>query len=154
MATGRQHSASTRRNAILISGACAYFSYTGESWTLLIAAGAWVGHILTPDIDHHRLTVEERRMLRRFKLLGWLWIAFWWPYDRFNAHRGRSHTWRGTVERFLYLFWLPIAATLLWLPEATILWAGAGGAGNSRHGPSAAGQDAILATTLNLHTAG
>jgi len=61
-------------------------------------------------------------MLRRFKLFGWLWVAFWWPYEKLNPHRGRSHTLRGTVERFLYLFWLPIAVTLLWMPEAALLW--------------------------------
>lgn len=123
MASGEQHSASTLRNALVISGACVYFAYAGEPWALFVAAGAWVGHFLTPDIDHHRLTIEERRMVRRFKLLGWLWVAFWWPYEKMNPHRGRSHTLRGTIERFLYLFWLPIAITLLWVPEAIILWA-------------------------------
>jgi len=124
MSSGKLHSSSTMRNGIIITCVCVgWFVVAEKTWPLAIAVGAWVGHCLTPDIDHHRITIEERRMLRRFKLLGWLWVAFWWPYEKLNPHRGRSHTLRGTVERFLYLFWLPIAVTLLWMPEAGWLWA-------------------------------
>jgi len=56
MSSGKLHSSSTMRNGIIITCVCmGWFVVAGKTWPLAIAVGAWVGHILTPDIDHHRL---------------------------------------------------------------------------------------------------
>lgn len=87
-----------------------------------LVVGAWLGHFLTPDIDHHAITIEERRMYRIHPIVGVLWQLYWWPYQRLRPHRGKSHMIPlGTVERFAYLLWLPVAVSLFLVPEQAIV---------------------------------
>lgn len=87
-----------------------------------VAVGAWVGHLCTPDIDHHLITTEERRILRWNKLAGVLWWLYWKLYQSRRPHRGISHTWpRGTAERFVYLLWLPVIVSLLLWPDVFVV---------------------------------
>ena len=118
MADGRTHTQGT--TASLAIGTLLGIAFVLERPTapaLAAAAGAWcglvAGHLVTPDIDHPKTTIEEGRFLRVFGLLGYLWMGFWWPYRLFFHHRGWSHTVPvGTLSRVLYLAG---PAYLLWL---------------------------------------
>lgn len=78
-----------------------------------VTVGAWLGVIVTPDIDHHYITVEEQRIARWNKIAGLLWWLYWWPYERTHPHRGKSHSWpAGTVGRMVYLCWPLLVASM------------------------------------------
>lgn len=83
---------------------------------LAIIPGVWLGHFISPDFDVDHPIYVQRKFIQRAWILGWIWVAYWWPYSRLIAHRSRvSHSWPlGTVIRFLYLF-LPPLALLLYL---------------------------------------
>jgi uncharacterized metal-binding protein len=96
---------------------------------IALSVGAWVGKYANPDQDHHQITYTERRVIRRNRLLGWLWVLYWTPYQRSRPHRGISHSWpAGTVERFLLVFWpalLASAALVLMVDDGLlvpVLW--------------------------------
>lgn len=57
---------------------------------------------ITPDLDHHKKVRAQT-----------VWYAYWKPYELRNAHRGRSHTWKGSIERFLYFHFLFLPLILL-----------------------------------------
>lgn len=77
-----------------------------------IVAGGWLGRIVEPDLDHNWTTQSEHQVRRYNWLLGRMWSAYWTPYDWTHAHRGISHTWPlGTLGRFVYALWLPLALT-------------------------------------------
>lgn len=124
MADGRTHTHAT--TAVLAAGTLLGIGIILQSPTapaLAGVAGTWcglvAGHLVTPDIDHHHTTIEEGRFLRVFGLLGWLWIAFWWPYRQVFRHRGWSHTVPvGTLSRVLYL--AGPAYLLYWFSGATL----------------------------------
>lgn len=120
MADGRTHAAwsTTAASALTVASLAAL---AVSPATVGIAVGAWIGHIVTPDIDHHATTYEERRMYRINIALGVLWQLYWTPYQKMSRHRGRSHSWAGTVERFCYLLWLPVCLSLWLEPDALIV---------------------------------
>lgn len=68
-------------------------------------AGAILGTLVTPDIDHHVTTQEEARFYRWFGWLGGgLWQLFWRGYAQTHQHRGRSHApLVGTLGRWGYV---------------------------------------------------
>jgi uncharacterized metal-binding protein len=73
---------------------------------VVLGIGAWVSEVAGPDLDHHKITVQERAILRRNKLLGVLFIFYWSFYQRVRPHRGVSHTWpAGPLERFVLALW-------------------------------------------------
>lgn len=112
MPSGKVHArfSEPAAHALTVVGvAGAVFVYPGA---VGVAVGAWVAHFCTPDIDHHVVTHEERRMYRVHPLVGFLWQLYWTPYQRTHPHRGESHRWTGTIERFVYLLWLPILLSL------------------------------------------
>lgn len=98
--------------------------------------------IVTPDYDLEGVTITEA-IIRKIPVAGIIWVMLWYPYALLNPHRGRSHTWLGTVERQLYLilivqvlfvfvvgcqyilgkvtFPLELITTLSYLPSAEIL---------------------------------
>lgn len=111
MANGRDHRAATKRNLKWL----AFPSLVAVAFDPLaigLPLGLIMGHILTPDIDHHWTTIEELRMYSYSRFFGRLWSIFWWPYQKLHSHRGYSHKrFIGTAGRFLYLLWLPVLLT-------------------------------------------
>lgn len=108
MAGGKRHAQATKRRLLWllpVSG----IGYLIEPQCIGLAVGSVIGHLLTPDIDHHYTTYEELRIYRYNKLLGFLWWLYWLPYERIVPHRGISHVpIVGTATRFVYLLWLPL----------------------------------------------
>lgn len=105
----------------------------GAPWPLVAAvyAGMVAGTLITPDIDHHAITHEERRMLRVAWPLGVVWLLYWWPYGRLFQHRGKRITELrrsshviivGTATRMVYAAALPVGWGL-WRYGAASVWA-------------------------------
>ncbi len=124
MANGVTHARATKRNIFFIGVPALVLGssyYPSHGW-LGLGLGLAIGHLLTPDIDHHYYTHEEWRIYRWSKLLGLAWSAYWWPYAKLHGHRGVSHTpFVGTVGRFLYLLWGPLVASA-YLPNTIWLF--------------------------------
>ncbi len=122
MASGRVHRAATKRNMKrMLVPSLVLIAVDPMAVSFLL--GLVMGHILTPDIDHHWKTIEELRMYRYSRLWGWAWSLFWWPYQKLHAHRGWSHTpIVGTVGRFLYLLWFPLLLCLVYLGLSGWVW--------------------------------
>lgn len=115
MASGRSHSI-----ASLTAAAC--FVTSGAPERAWLAAGAFMGVVVTPDLDHDDGTLSQYfvRGLGHWLERGW-WY-YWWPYRRLLAHRSFwSHApIISTVLRLAYLFWWVYA--LGWtLPPALIV---------------------------------
>lgn len=112
MANGKKHARATRRTlwtlGIISTGLIIYY----QQWEMSgLYIGAILGHILTPDIDHHFVTYEEHRMYRINQLFGTIWYYYWAPYQWAFSHRGISHIMLlGTLTRFIYLLWYPLMA--------------------------------------------
>jgi len=109
MANGRSHAAAAAgllTAAAVASGAAIYLAPSPTTVALAVGAvlGAMGGLLVTPDIDQVDITHEERRLIRLFAPLGWLWTLYWAPYSLVMPHRGWSHTvpW-GTLGRILYV---------------------------------------------------
>lgn len=120
MAKGKKHAMATRRTLwllFMVSGVIiAYY----RQWELTgLFMGATMGHLITPDIDHHWVTYEEHRMYRINRLFGTLWYIYWSPYQWVFKHRGLSHVIGfGTLTRFIYLLWYPLTL----YPEYYVLY--------------------------------
>lgn len=116
MADGKTHAVESRKTANRVSwigGLAALISPLSIGFVI----GVWLGHIVSPDLDHHFTTYDEWRIRRYNRLAGLLWSIYWWPYQKTHSHRGRSHRWPiGTIERMIYLLWLPIGASLYQWP--------------------------------------
>lgn len=109
MADGKTHAKSTKKIAIgtTVIGAALAVAY--HPILIALPIGAWAGHLATPDLDHHWKTYDEMRILRWNRFIGHLWILYWFPYQKFSAHRGLSHNYPiGTAIRLIYLLWLPV----------------------------------------------
>lgn len=112
MANGKKHAKATRQTMwilfIVSSGIILYYQ---QMYLIGLYVGAILGHLITPDIDHHWVTYEEQRIFRINRLLGWLWYCYWFPYQWAFRHRGLSHVLLiGTLSRFSYLLWYPVIA--------------------------------------------
>lgn len=113
MAAGNVHGAvdDLLSNRLMIGGLVAT-PVLGIPALGLIVAGTF-SRFTSPDLDLHHVTTENEHKVYRFNwLLGLLWELYWTPYAYANRHRGRSHTWLGTIERFFYLYWLSLFASL------------------------------------------
>lgn len=97
----------TIANSVLVGGLVA--TPILGLWGLgFIVAGVF-SRFVSPDFDIVDVTVESKHKVYRLNwFLGMLWEVYWLPYGLLNRHRGRSHKWLGTVERCLYLYWLPM----------------------------------------------
>lgn len=122
MADGKEHRAATKRNLKWLTvPSLAMIAY--EPLAVGFPIGLVIGHILTPDIDHHWTTIEELKMRQYSRFVGRLWSIYWWPYQRMHPHRGRSHTpFLGTLGRFVYLLWWPLLLTASWGVEVWLFW--------------------------------
>lgn len=115
MSNGKTHAATTKSQLIAGTALAAIGWFLAPiavvRWAVVgLAIGLAAGHLITPDLDQRKITFEERRMIRWFGPLGWLWRAYWQPYGILMAHRGWSHTVpQGTLTRMAYLL-IPLAA--------------------------------------------
>ena len=107
--TGKQHATvSTITASVTVLASPALTRLVGYDAVMGLIAGAIVGILVTPDIDHHVITYEENRIKRWCNLCGKIWIIYWLPYSKAFKHRGISHApIVGTMTRALY-FPLPV----------------------------------------------
>jgi len=103
MANGKTHAAAN----LVVLGATLYIIAPKLPVDLAIGAtaGAIIGTLITPDIDHHVRTQEEQRFYQWFGWLGGgLWQLFWREYAKTHPHRGSSHApIIGTAGRWGYM---------------------------------------------------
>jgi uncharacterized metal-binding protein len=126
MGSGRTHAVDTQITAIVGGVAIAYGQHPAAG--LAFGAGAALGLLINPDLDQQTLTYSEWKVVRHTFGLGFLWVAYWWPYSTWMAHRHVSH-WPliGTLTRLAYLAPLWYALWLVGLrPEPWMAWAVAG----------------------------
>lgn len=117
MSTGIVHANATRKNLWGISGLAFLGGLTVHPAFLAMIVGGILGHWITPDYDINHPVYTQRKLINKFWVFGWLWIAYWYPYRQLNFHRGSSHSWPlGTLIRFVYLLWLPIFLSGTYLP--------------------------------------
>lgn len=106
MPSGIIHANITRKAGKLLTIVGIVGSITIGPLLLALPLGGWLGHCVSPDQDHHKITYMEGRLLRTNRFIGILWIWYWKPYERLIPHRGSSHTWpKGTIVRMAYLLW-------------------------------------------------
>lgn len=128
MADGFPHQEAASKAAVVITLASSVAAVAVHPVFMVAPVGAWAAVICTPDLDHHAWTVDEQTIYRINPLLGWLWSAYWKPYEWLNPHRGRSHTIPdGTLVRFLLLFWPLMLLSLSLVPQVgpwvVVAWA-------------------------------
>lgn len=120
MSDGKIHAAYANRAAVIIVTTSTAAAIALHPIMLGVAVGGLAGLLIDPDLDHQWATQSEWRVRKYNWLLGRLWSLYWTPYDWLHVHRGISHTWPvGTLGRFLYALWLPMA--LFWYSNVT-LW--------------------------------
>lgn len=102
--TGKQHAVVASTVAVGTALAAPGIAlYTGPVVALGICLGTLVGWLITPDIDHHAITEEERRLIKHFGIFEHAWRLYWMPYEKLFKHRGMSHTpVIGTLTRAIY----------------------------------------------------
>lgn len=88
---------------------------------LAVTAGVMTGFVVGPDLDLDGLSGAEMRVIRRSRVLGFVWWLLWLPYAKLFKHRGSSH-WPviGTLGRALYLLGPPLLG--LYLLDVRIPW--------------------------------
>lgn len=115
MSDGITHARYATGAALIVTGVAATAAVTVHPAMSGLIVGAWAAVVATPDLDHHVHTFDRQRIWRFNRALGTLWAWYWYPYERLTPHRGRSHNLlAGTFDRYMLLFWLPIALSL-WL---------------------------------------
>jgi len=109
MASGRSHSIASLTAATCFCVVAATQENPALLWT---AAGAFVGVILTPDLDHDDGTISEHFVRGVSGMAEKVWWLYWYPYRRLLSHRSFwSHfPVVGTLIRIGYLFWWLILA--------------------------------------------
>lgn len=122
MASGKQHA----QASLLLAGAGVTSALIYPREGLLIAAGAMLGLVLSPDLDVDNPTYSDYVVRKWFgTLLAWLWFAFWFPYRKLVPHRHWfSHApIIGTLFRVGYIG-IPVGYWLGWqtLPYAALVW--------------------------------
>jgi len=91
--------------------------------TIGYLAGVVISRYITPDMDLVSITTTEYTMMRKFGLLGVLFVMYWMPYGHIMKHREKlSHMYIiSSFVRALYGAWWALAP--LTLPFYT-LWFG------------------------------
>lgn len=66
---------------------------------------AFVGPIVSPDLDQESLTSSEWSVIRKFGVLGWAYTLVWYPYALLIPHRNVFSHFPivGTLGRMLYI---------------------------------------------------
>lgn len=75
--------------------------------SLGVLLGYLLGKFITPDLDMPGITQNEWEMMKRFKLIGAIFVAVWMPYGYVMKHRSfLSHSYIfSTLLRMVYMFW-------------------------------------------------
>jgi len=76
---------------------------------IMLLLGYLLGYITDPDLDQIGISSAEGRALRKFGILGVLWIMYWLPYAYVFPHRGfLSHSiFISTAIRFFNILKIP-----------------------------------------------
>ena len=139
MADGKTHSSATQILAVLLFASEAtygklngYFLEPTLIYSAVLAGGAMLGLILTPDLDVNAGSISEDE-LREISPFGEnLWWIYWFPYRQILPHRSPFSHWPiiGTIGRLLYIsipYWIGLAIayvldppTFSWLAQAGI----------------------------------
>lgn len=143
MASGKAHAIATVAAGIVAPPIAVLWGGVPLAYGAAIAAGCFVGLVITPDLDIRRFTHAHEVVRRLNRQLGWLlallWFGFWWPYARLiprHRHPLSHLPVLGTALRLLYLgavyllfYWLFnlifVLDPLAW-PGPWFWWAAAG----------------------------
>lgn len=104
MASGETHArlAIASQIPLTVLGVAALF--VNASFGVGLVAGGVIGIVVTPDIDHHNRTHEEKRVYEFDRTLGIIWQWLWSGYALTMPHRGISHMpIVGTITRIVYV---------------------------------------------------
>lgn len=71
----------------------------------LFFLGSISGVLLSPDLDQDGFTKSETIILKRSRVLGWIWFLYWIIYAKLIPHRHWSSHYPivGTLIRLVYL---------------------------------------------------
>ena len=129
MADGKTHASATQILAVLLFASEAtngklngYFLGPTLIYSAVLAGGAMLGLILTPDLDANAGSISEAE-LRAISSFGEnLWWMYWFPYRRILPHRSPFSHWPiiGTIGRLLYIslpYWIAFAITYFFYPS-------------------------------------
>lgn len=108
MADGKSHGRITLFLAVTITPVVTIATLSPEK-AAMFAIGCLLGLIVEPDLDVNHVTESERKMIKVFGPLAYLWIGLWLPYALIVPHRSiLSHMpILGTAIRLVYLLgWL------------------------------------------------
>jgi uncharacterized metal-binding protein len=139
MADGKTHSSATQILAVLLFASEAtygklngYFLQPTLIYSAVLASGAMLGLVLTPDLDVNAGSISEEE-LREISSFGEnLWWMYWFPYRQLVPHRSPISHWPivGTVGRLLYItipYWIGLTVAYFldppifsWLAQAGI----------------------------------
>lgn len=111
MADGKTHAKWNTVGILAGVAVAAYLAHKGQNEAALgVVTGAVGGFMITPDIDHHAKTHEERRIIWLFGMIvGRIWMLYWLPYEKLLGHRNPLSHLPGiaTYPRIWYL--MPLA---------------------------------------------
>jgi uncharacterized metal-binding protein len=104
MATGTTHGRITLYLAVITSPIALIATHSIIE-SVAIGLGCLIGLVIDPDLDIDHVTESERRMIKLFGPLAYLWLGLWLPYALIIPHRSfLSHMpILGTAIRLLYL---------------------------------------------------
>jgi len=100
MADGKTHASATQILAVVLFASEAtngklngYFLQPTLIYSAVLAGGAMIGLILTPDLDANAGSISEKE-LREISSFGEnIWWMFWFPYRRILPHRSPFSHW-------------------------------------------------------------
>jgi len=97
------------------------------NWIVWIGVmnGMWLGDYIEPDMDLEAISGSEWAIIKRFSVLGWLWVMYSYPYAKAMKHRSFwSHApvvstairWAYFIGPILFLmnYYIPASPLLLW----------------------------------------
>ena len=96
--------------------------FIGVIPSVTFLAGYLLGAICDPDLDQIGLSGAEGRAMRKFGILGVMWVMYWFPYGYVMPHRSFiSHfPFVSTLLRLGYLFFIPAILALYF--QWTVDW--------------------------------
>ena len=138
MADGKTHALGTQALAVLLFAAEAtsgkvngYGLVPTLTYSTLLAGGAMLGLILTPDLDVNAGSISEDEVREISPFGENLWWIYWFPYRWILPHRSPLSHWPiiGTIGRLLYVsipYWIGLAIAYFASPPVFI-WLGQAG---------------------------
>ena len=129
MANGRTHAVGTQTLAVLLFAAEAtngklsgYSLQPTLIYSAVLAGGAMLGLLLTPDLDVNAGSISEEEVRELSPFGENLWWMYWFPYRQTLPHRSPFSHWPviGTIGRLLYIsipYWIGLAVTYSFDPS-------------------------------------